>query len=717
MPLSLERETVDRLLLCLFDRLDLGVALIRWEEARQDFLFLRVNPFFVGLFGGREEDFPGRGFCEWEHEPRLHLTEFLSRVRSQGEKSRTGANIDGDRWFQLTGIPLGEETFCLSVTETTAAERVHRELSRSHDLFRNLVEETGAFFCEYAPGGTLTYVNRAYCDFLGVHEEDVLGKDFYRYIPSDQREAVKAGIEALSPEAPSHSCEHQVRLGDGRMTWQRWMDRAFFDAEGRVRTCCSVGFDITAQREAGERRREQARHFEALFEYAPVAVCFSLDYRVFQVNPAFCSLFRMTPEDILGRDMRKVISLSEPMRRESGELVELMDRGERFLRDTVRCRSDGEQVRVRITGVPYGMTDGKRGYFVFFQDLSDTVELEKEMLRNSIVVEESPVVIFEAPLGFGSPCRFISENVSQFGYKAEDLMWGKISLDMRTHPEDMQRLSREVAEANSEGRSYREYTYRLLTTEGRYRWINERNRVIPGPDGEPESIIGVLIDQTELIKAQQKLQSNNERLARHASEMEDAWDQTILLLAGVTEMRDPYTRGHQFRVADLCRAIAEEMAFQDEPLKELVQAAHIHDIGKMEIPSDYLNRPGKLLPEEFEFIKDHPAKGYELLSRLRVPGFLPEIVYQHHERLDGSGYPRGLHSEDILLPARVLAVADVIEAMLSHRPYRPAFALDEVMAEINHGAGTLYDEDVVSVCRHLFREKGYRFPEIPEEII
>lgn len=712
MPLPLEEETTDALLQSVFDTLGQGVALFRQDGMGDDLTFIRVNPCFAGLFGEEPEALCGKVLCEWDLESDLRLGELFNRVRLKGKKREEKIGIGGDRWFQLTGLPLPEGVFCLFVTETTETVRTHRKLSRSSELFKTLVEESGAFFCEYGPGGILSYVNGTYCDFAGVREEEVLGNDFYRYIPPDQREEVRAGIEALSPQAPFHSSEHAVLRADGSLTWQRWMDRVFFNEDGSVSTYCSVGFDITAQREAEESRKGQAVYFEALFNSSPIATCFSRNYQICQVNPAFCDLFRLTPEDVLGSDAREIISPPGQIQSDCEDIVQQMDRGEAVMRDTVRYRSDGELIHVRIIGVPYQMVQGNRGYFAFFQDLAETVELETESMRNRIVVEESPVVIFEAPLGFGSHCRFISENVSQFGYRADEVMSGQISLDMKTHPEDLRRLAREVAEANRTGRAYREYTFRLLTAEGKYRWVNERNRVLFGPGGEPQSLIGVLIDQTELVQVQQELRKGNERLSRHAREMEEAWEQTILLLAGVTEMRDPYTRGHQFRVAHLCGAIGEELNFQEEPLRELVQAAHIHDIGKMEIPSDYLNRPGKLLPEEFEFIKEHPGKGHELLSGIKVAGFLPEIVYQHHERLDGSGYPRGLKGEEILLSARVLAVADVVEAMLSHRPYRPAFPLDDVMEEISRGMDILYDRQVVTACICLFREKKYAFPPV-----
>lgn len=618
-------------------------------------------------------------------------------------------------FFDGAGSLISVQALGRDVTEQI---RERDRLRRSEERFRTLVEDAGAYFCEFDGDGVLSYVNAVYVESMGLAEQDLLAHDFYRFIPEGQRNPIRQGLVNLSKDSPFFTTEHQVFLPGGKMLWQRWTNRALFNEDGSVRRYCCVGYDITERKNAEKVREEQARHLEALFEQSPIAIAFSRDHRVQRVNAAFCELFHLDADQVVGRDMREVLSRPGQIRGDCDDVVDRMDAGETVVCDAVRLRGDGVEIPVRVFGMSYECADdaGGRGYFAFFQDLADRVRLKEEIQRNRIVVQESPVVIFEAPLGFGAPCRFISENVSQFGYSARELVEGRISLDMKTHPEDMRRLRDQVARADREGRSYRDYTYRLLTSGGSYRWVNERNHVLPGADGQPDSIIGVLIDQTELVEAQKEMQAVNEVLARHARAMEESWESTLNLLAGITELRDPYTRGHQLRVAHLCRALGEELGFEKEPLRELVQAATIHDIGKMEIPSDYLNRPGPLSRDEFEFIKLHPEKGFQLLNRISVPGFLAEIVRQHHERLDGSGYPRGLVGEEILLSARILAVADVVEAMLSHRPYRPALGLQDVLAHITCESGRSYDSEVVRVCRRLFLEKGYVLIR-PEEIL
>jgi putative nucleotidyltransferase with HDIG domain len=175
------------------------------------------------------------------------------------------------------------------------------------------------------------------------------------------------------------------------------------------------------------------------------------------------------------------------------------------------------------------------------------------------------------------------------------------------------------------------------------------------------------------------------------------------------EYRDVYTASHQKRVATLARAIAGEMRLSEEVIEGVYLAAQIHDIGKIAVPSDILNKPGRISELEFGIIKEHPQTGFEILKNIEFPWPIAQIVLQHQERFDGSGYPRKLANKDILLEARILGVADTVEAMASYRPYRPALGIDSAIAEITQKKGTLYDPEVVDACLRLITENGFKF--------
>ena len=180
-------------------------------------------------------------------------------------------------------------------------------------------------------------------------------------------------------------------------------------------------------------------------------------------------------------------------------------------------------------------------------------------------------------------------------------------------------------------------------------------------------------------------------------------------MALTIETRDPYTAGHQRRVADLARAIAKERGFPRDKITGIRMAGVLHDIGKIAIPSGILSKPGRLNGTESDLIKNHSKVGYDILKPIKFPWPVAKIVLQHHERMDGSGYPQGLSGEDILPEARILGVADVVEAMASHRPYRPAFGINKALEEISNNRGKLYDAEVVDACLKLFKDKGFKF--------
>ncbi|HOS13047.1 MAG TPA: HD-GYP domain-containing protein [Smithella sp.] len=177
------------------------------------------------------------------------------------------------------------------------------------------------------------------------------------------------------------------------------------------------------------------------------------------------------------------------------------------------------------------------------------------------------------------------------------------------------------------------------------------------------------------------------------------------------ETRDPYTAGHQRQVSDLARAIATEMGLPNDRIEGLRVAATIHDIGKVSIPAEILSKPSKLTNLEFDLIKTHSQSGYDILQDIEFPWPVAQIVCEHHERINGSGYPNHLKGDEILLESRILSVADVVEAIASHRPYRASLGIDAALAEIEKNKGVLYDAGVVDACLRLFRQKDYQLTE------
>jgi putative nucleotidyltransferase with HDIG domain len=208
-------------------------------------------------------------------------------------------------------------------------------------------------------------------------------------------------------------------------------------------------------------------------------------------------------------------------------------------------------------------------------------------------------------------------------------------------------------------------------------------------------------DVIERKEAEEERKNSFERLRR-------ALEETVNALSSAVEMRDPYTAGHQRRVTNLACAIAREMDLPNEQIEGIRLAGIIHDVGKIRVPAEILSWPGRLNDIDFNVIKTHPQVGFDIIKKIELPHSVAQIMLQHHERLDGSGYPGGLKANEILLEAKILAVADVVEAMASHRPYRAALGVDKALEEISKNKGILYDPDVVDACCKTLSKKKFR---------
>jgi PAS domain S-box-containing protein len=322
--------------------------------------------------------------------------------------------------------------------------------------------------------------------------------------------------------------------------------------------------------------------------------------------------------------------------------------------------------------------------FVPQQEQTSEAEWFQALVQHSsdliIVVDEAGDVVYANPAAS-----------VPFGLSPDQVV-GR-SAFLHIHPDDVERvMARQALLLESPGATSAD-SIRFVSASGQVRVL----------EIVASNCLGLLSVNGIVINGRDVTERND-----YVAELEASFDAIAGAVANVVELRDPYTAGHQRQVADIATAIARELDLPDDEVKGIEVASTLHDIGKIAVPSEILTRPGRLSQPEFEIIKTHPEAGNQIVAQVPFPWPVAQMILQHHERIDGSGYPKGLKNDDILIGSRILAVADVISAMSAHRPYRPAKGVAAALAEIEGNRGILYDPGVVDACLRLFRDRSFQ---------
>ena len=451
---------------------------------------------------------------------------------------------------------------------------------------------------------------------------------------------------------------------------------------------------------------EAERNYRNIFENAVEGIFqAATDGRFLTANPALANMLGYSsPADLLSSvtDIRRQVYVDGARYDESRRRLEEGEELRGF--ETEIYRKDGSTIWVSMSARRIMDLSGKTAcYECAVEDITERKQAE-ESLRESeeryrIAIEHSNdgIAIVQ-----GSEHIYVNRKfVEMFGYNHPDELVGK-PVSMVVHPEDRQALA-EINLGRREGVPVSgKYEFRGLRKNGEsiYVEVSSANTLYHG------RIVSLAYfrDVTYRKKAEEELRTSYEQVRKTMGSAIQAMSVTV-------EMRDPYTSGHQKRVSQLARGIAVEMGMTDHEVEGIRVAGIIHDIGKISVPAEILSKPARLSEIEFDLIKCHSQSGFDILRELEFPWPLAEIVLQHHERLDGSGYPKHLENGTILPQARIIAVADVVEAIASHRPYRPALGVEVALREIEEKKDILYDGNVVDTCLRLFREKGFAFNE------
>jgi PAS domain S-box-containing protein/putative nucleotidyltransferase with HDIG domain len=449
-----------------------------------------------------------------------------------------------------------------------------------------------------------------------------------------------------------------------------------------------------AYKQVEEELRKERDFNKTLIQTSPVFfVAINAEGKTLMMNEMMLHTLGYTTEEVVGRDYLSTFVPEYDRKMLSKVFEKLIKKKKSTLNENHVVTKDGEELLVGWHGRSVFKANGDFDYF-FGVGIDITERKRAEELFKKLFVH-SPNAIFiiqDGKFKLVNP-QFVKET----GFSEEELL-DIDSLEL-VHPEDKEMVRKNVIK-NLKRELSSPFEFRGICKDGEIKWVLEVVTFITYQGRR--AILGNFKDITEIRQVQKELQESYQKLQK-------TMEGTINTIAKIVETRDPYTAGHQLNVSKLTTAIAQEMKLPEDKIEGIRIASLVHDIGKISIPAEILSKPTKLNEIEYNLIKDHSQIGHDILKSIEFPWSIAEIVLQHHEKIDGSGYPHNLKGDKILLKAKIIGVADVVEAMSSHRPYRPALGIDKALEEISQNREILYDPEVVDICLKLFKEKGFKF--------
>jgi PAS domain S-box-containing protein len=483
------------------------------------------------------------------------------------------------------------------------------------------------------------------------------------------------------------------------------------DKSGQVTGALSSARDITERKQAEKDLLESEERYRALFDRS-LDLIYLIDFegRFIDANDAALNRFGYTKEEIHSLNFASLLN-EDQLLLAFKELQNIRETGIHKSMMELRLRhKDGSDVYVETRGSTVMSNGTPVAIQAIARDITERRRAEESLREREekyrLIAENMTDVISIVDMNMCS--TFVSPSILRLrGFTVEEAMEQSLEqimtpesllLAYRTYEEEMQLESSGTADPNRfRIIEFEEYRKDMSTI-----WVEATLSFLRDADGRPIGMLSMTRNINARKQAEEELQQSFEKLRKSLGATVNAISLTV-------EMKDPYTSGHQQRVSDLSRAIATEMGLSADRQDFVRTASSIHDIGKIALPAEILSKPTKLTELEFSLIKTHAQIGYDILKDIEFPWPVADVVLQHHERMNGSGYPQGLKGENILLEARILAIADVVEAIASHRPYRPALGIDLAMEDISGNKGILYDADAVDACLRLFREKSYKW--------
>lgn len=566
--------------------------------------------------------------------------------------------------------------------------------------YRQIIENTFDIVYRIDTEGRIIDINEAFLQESGYHRKDIIGSSFMMMLYPDDTSIALEAFEKNEQEEFSRF-EIRVKKKDGSADWYSFINRPIIGKNGLPESFHGIATNITARKETEEALRESEEKFSNAFHSSPIPMTINTlkEGRYIDVNKSAIKQTGYSREEFIGSTVFDLNIFSD--RETHSRFVNALMKDGRVSNFECEFQLKSGEFNTGIVSAEKINIKGVDCVLTSTVDITERKRVEKALREREeqyrhLVENANDIIYWTDRNGYFT---FINPVVQRIiGYHENELI-GKHYLEL-IHPDYRKEAERFYGLQFVKKITNTYYELPANTREEKELWLGQNVQLVI-EDGQVTGFRAVVRDITEQRQANETIQSTIDKLRKAMNGIIQAIELTV-------ETRDLYTAGHQRRVSNIGRAIATEMGLPKNIIDGIRIAGLLHDLGKMHVPAEILSKPGKITENEFNIVKSHSKVGYDILKNIEFPWPIDKIVHQHHERIDGSGYPDGIKGNDILIEARILAVADVVEAMSSHRPYRAATGIDSALSEIEKNRGTLYEPEVVDACLRIFREKNFQ---------
>jgi len=689
---------------------------------------VEVNDRLQALTGYTHDEIIGKTTAElrfWadptDRERYVSLLQRDGRVRDMEVRFRIKSDEIRDTLLSGEIIELSDGKYILGVIrDVTEHKRMERALREKSGELERYFTNSLDLLCIADTEGYFRRLNPEWEKTLGYSLAELKGRIFLDFVHPDDLPSTLSAIAQLAEREEVLSFVNRYRHKDGSYRWIEWRSYPV----GKL--IYAAARDITERVLTEQALRESEERFATLFRKSPEALVLTslADNKIMDVNEGFVEVTGYSREEVLEEPLDEIGMWADPEAR--GRFLAQLRRDGGVRDFEARFNHKSGSIRIGAVSAHVISIRGKEHLLSAFHDITarrraedeirdlnealrqHTEELSRSESRFRLLAENATDIIWTMDMDLHF--TYASPAVTRVrGFTVDEALAQSVeeTVAPESLPEALRVFQEELArERAGQGDPHRVKTLVLREPrkDGSLIWTETTVAFVRNPAGQATAILGVTRDVSERVEAQASLR-------RTLQQLDLAFAGVVATAGRIAEARDPYTAGHQRRVTRLACEIARKMALSQEQVEGLRIASLLHDIGKTAVPAEILARPGTLSELEFSIIKQHPVVAQDILRSITFPWPVAEIVLQHHERLDGSGYPRGLKGDQILVEAKILAVADVVEAMATHRPYRLAFPLEEALDEVRKHRGVKYDPQVVDACVDVFLHERFCFDE------